>query len=408
MTEISTNLVPEGPDAAPAPRGGRLLVAVLLLSLAGLCVSAVLTRIHFLTHTDPSFHSVCAMSETVNCETVAESAFSVFLGLPVSVWGLFGYAAMALLAAWGLLPGRRAPTWPRGALLCLFTASLAGSGVLAFLSFFRIDALCLFCASLYAANLALFCLGVAIAIRSRRGPFALVVADLKAAVRAPLKILALAAVFGGGVAAAELLVPPYWIHLGWRNLPELPTGVDAEGHHWIGAQKPLVTVLEFSDYQCPHCRRAHKNIRQMAAKYADAVRLVHRHQPLDQACNRAVQHAFHERACEFSIAAECAGDQDKFWAMNDALFSLQDDVPAGDIDLNVVAVEIGLDRSRFLECLKSKKPLPHVERDIAEAARRGVEGTPTYFIGAQPYPGGFPEAILSAAVNGAKERAATR
>jgi protein-disulfide isomerase/uncharacterized membrane protein len=403
MTADSTNLAPNSPAAAPAPRGKALVVAALLLSLVGLGVAAELTDIHYLTHTDPAFHSVCAMSETVNCETVAESAYSVFLGLPISVWGLFAYAAMAVLAAWGLAPRRRSPTWPRGALLCLFAGALVGSGILAFISFFLIDALCLFCLALYIVNAALTGIGVALVLRGGRGPAKLIADDARALLRRPVPVLLFVAAMGGGVAAAELLVPAYWVHLGWRDLPELPTGVDGDGHHWIGAEKPLVTVLEFSDYQCPHCRRAHRNIRQMAAKYADTVRLVHRHQPLDEACNASVQRAFHERACELSFAAECAGEQGKFWAMNDALFSLQDEVPAGEIDLNVVAVEIGLDRSRFMGCLRAKKPLPHIEKDIAEAERRRVVGTPTYFIGAQPYPGGFPESVLSAAVSHARK-----
>lgn len=408
MTGNSENLGGAGDGGEAAPGGRLLLVAVAALCAVGLGVSVELTRIHYLTHTDPGFHSVCAVSETVNCETVAESAFSTLLGLPISVWGLLAYAAMAALALWGLHPRRRAPTWPRGALLVLIAAALAGSCVLAYLSFFRIDAMCLFCMALYAVNAALAGIGVALVVRSRRNPIALVADDLRAAIAKPLEVIALVAVAGAAVTAAELLVPAYWIHLGWRELPELPTGVERDGGHWIGAERPLVTVVEFSDYECPHCRRAHRNIRQMAAKHPDAVRLVHRHQPLDSACNRAVKHAFHERACELSIAAECAGAQGRFWAMNDALFSLQDEVPAAKIDLGRVAVEIGLDRSRFLACLEAKETLPRVREDIAEAERRRVTGTPTFFIGAQPYPGGFPEEILAAAVRGAAGRARER
>jgi protein-disulfide isomerase len=248
----------------------------------------------------------------------------------------------------------------------------------------------------------LFALCTALAVRSRRSPFALVAADLAAAIKRPLPVLLLAAVFGGGVAAAELLVPPYWMHLGWSDLPALPMGVDEEGHNWIGAERPAVIVTEFSDYECPHCRRAHRNIRQMASRYPDAVRLVHRHQPLDDACNKALKKPFHRRACEFSRAVECAGEQERFWAMNDALFSIQDEVRASEVDLDALAVRLGLDRSRFKECLASQAPRRRIAADIADAERRGVEGTPTYFIAAQMFPGGFEESILAAAVKSAK------
>jgi len=386
-----------------APRCKAILVALLALSAIGFGVAVHLTRIHYFTHTDPAYHSMCAVSETVNCETVAESAYSVFLGLPVSCWGLLAYALFASLAILGLSRSRLHPTWPRGALLCLAAAALAGSAVLAFLSFFRIDSMCIFCMILYAVNTALFALSAALAVRSRRSPVALVAADLKAALQRPLQALILVAIFGGAVAAAELLVPPYWIHLGWSDLPDLPRGLDEKGHGWIGAERPHVIVTEFSDYECPHCRRAHRNIRQMAAKFPDAVRLVHRHQPLDDACNGALKKPFHKRACEFSRAAECAGAQGKFWEMNDAIFSIQDEVRASDVELDTLAVRIGLDRSRFNECLVSEAPRRKVAADIADAERRGVTGTPTYFIGAQMFPGGFEESILAAAVKARKK-----
>ena len=72
---------------AEPPRG--LVIAFVLLCLLGLGVSIELSRIHVFVHTDPSYHSVCAMSEGVNCETVAASPYSVFAGLPVAVWELW-------------------------------------------------------------------------------------------------------------------------------------------------------------------------------------------------------------------------------------------------------------------------------------------------------------------------------
>ncbi|MCK9459001.1 MAG: thioredoxin domain-containing protein [Proteobacteria bacterium] len=400
---MTTN--PAEGGGATAPRGKPLLVAMLVLAVIGTGVAAHLTQIHYYTHTDPAYHSVCAVSETVNCETVAESTYSVFLGLPISVWGLFCYALAAALAILGLATRSRLhPAWPRGALFCLAAAALAGSAILAYLSFFRIDSMCIFCMTLYGVNSALFAVATALAVKSGRSPVALVAADLAAALRRPAQALALVAIFGAGVAVAELLVPPYWVHLGWSDLPALPTGVDAEGHHWIGTEKPTVIVTEFSDYECPHCRRAHRNARQMAARYPDAVQLVHRHQPLDQACNPALAKPFHRRACEFARAAECAGEQGEFWAMNDALFSVQDQVRAADVELDRLAVGIGLDRSRFRECLDSEAPRRRIAADVADAKRRHVSGTPTFFIGAQAYPGGFPQEILDAAVEARAKR----
>ena len=76
-------------------------------------------------------------------------------------------------------------------------------------------------------------------------------------------------------------VPSYWKTPGWSDLPTLASGNDERGHHWIGAADPRLTIVEFSDYECPHCRAAHKAIRVLAARHPEQIRLVHRHLPLD-------------------------------------------------------------------------------------------------------------------------------
>jgi protein-disulfide isomerase/uncharacterized membrane protein len=382
-----------------ARTAGRTILAVAVaLCAAGLGLSVELTRIHALTHLDPTFHSLCAVSEQVNCETVAQSPYSVALGLPISVWGLLAYVAMGFLACWGLTSRRLHPLWPRGLLALMFTLSLLVSLVLGAISFTRIDSMCLFCMGSYAVNLALFVLGALLVRRSEASPLALVAADLGALASRPVMAGAFGLCAAVVVAALMLAVPPYWEHPAWRDLPVLPEGVDGVGHHWIGAKSPKVTVVEFSDYECPHCRRAHKEMRLLAARRPDDVRLVHRHFPLDRACNPQVKRKFHERACEFARAAECAGEQDRFWAMNDALFSLQEGGRAEDLDPELVAVQLGLDRSAFVDCMSGAKARARVDADVAEAAKRGVAGTPTYFVGEQAYPGGIPLSVLEDAI----------
>lgn len=386
------------PSKTARPQGRTLLTVAAALCMAGLGISAELTRIHVLTHTDPTFHSLCAVSEEVNCETVAQSPYSVVLGLPISVWGLLAYAAMGFLAVSSLFERRPHSLWPRGLLAALFALALLASLVLGTLSFTRIDSMCLFCMGSYAVNLALFALGAILVRRSGTGLLSLLAADLKAMAARPVLAGAFGLSAAAVVVALELAVPAYWTHPAWQDLPALPDGVDDNGHHWIGARSPKVTVVEFSDYECPHCRRAHKAMRFLAASRPDDVRLVHRHFPLDLACNPQVKRKFHERACEFARAAECAAEQDRFWAMNDALFSLQESAKAEDLDPELIAVQLGLDRSAFVDCMAGTKARARVEADIAEAMKRGVEGTPTYFVGNHEYPGGVPTSVIEDAI----------
>jgi protein-disulfide isomerase len=190
-------------------------------------------------------------------------------------------------------------------------------------------------------------------------------------------------------------VEPYWQHGGWKDLPTLPEGVDSKGLHWKGATQPLITIVEYSDYQCPYCRRAHRDTRILAGKFPNEIRLVHRHFPLDNACNTKMKRAFHEFACKFSRASACAADQDKFWEMNDALFSIQDTTKAADVNVETIAVELGLDRSKFLSCMSEKEVPGTILRDIAEGARLQIGGTPTYFINGQSFEGGVSEEVIA-------------
>jgi predicted DsbA family dithiol-disulfide isomerase len=280
--------------------------------------------------------------------------------------------------------------------------SLFASVLLAFISFTRIDSICVFCMTLYAINLALFALVVFQTVKTGSNPLAALRADLKAVFSRLLLFGGLTTAAMGTAAAFVIWFPPYWHQPGWSELPNLSTGIDSRGRNWIGAQDPVLVVEEFSDYQCPHCRRAHKYARMLTAKYADSVRLVHRHLPLDSTCNPSVLKQFHERACEFSKAAECAAEQGAFWKMNDAIFSMQDKMKTSDIDIGQIAAQLGLDRSSLEKCMEKSEVLIRVQKDIRDARQRRVAGTPTFFIGSQAYQGSIPEKALKRAVEKAR------
>jgi protein-disulfide isomerase/uncharacterized membrane protein len=387
------------PEASPqglAPGAPRrsLMILFVLISLVGLAMAIQLTRIHVFVHTDPSHHSVCAVSEGVNCETVAVSPYSVFAGLPVSVWGIVGYAAMGGLALWFLNNRRLHPTWPLGLLLVLTACSMIISCVLAFISATRINSLCLFCMGCYAVDTALLIVGILAWRQTRARAWGLVLSDVRALVARPivLAVLALVGIVTLGVLMA--CVPSYWRAPGWSDLPALASGTDDGGHHWIGARNPKITIVEFSDYECPHCRAAHKAMRLLAAKHAGQIRLVHRHLPLDMACHPGLSRPFHARACLFAEAAECADLQGHFWEMNDALFSIQEAVKTKDVDLVDLAVRLGLNRADFKRCLESHATAERIQADCKESMSRKLTGTPSFVVGDRVFLGRIPEAEL--------------
>jgi uncharacterized membrane protein/predicted DsbA family dithiol-disulfide isomerase len=387
--------MPQGqPPPAAAQVGRGLGLIAVGLCVVGLVVAGELTRIHVFVHTDPDYHSVCAVSEGVNCETVASSPFSVFAGLPVSVWGLLGYLVMGVLAAWASGRRRPHPAWPWGILSTLAGFSVLVSIVLAWIAATRIDSLCLFCMGSYAISAALLGVSLVALRRSRSSLVRLVLLDAKALRARPGLAAAGLVLLLGIVAALMVSVPVYWKAPGWSELPRLETGTDAEGHHWIGAREPGLTIVEFSDYECPHCREAHKQVRALAARYPERVRLVHRHLPLDQACHPALRRPFHRHACRFAEAAECAGLQGRFWEMNDALFSVQEKVAPDAVEPVELAVRLGLDRSEFVRCLEAHATRERVRLDVQEAVARGLRGTPSFLVGEQLFLGRISEPQL--------------
>jgi protein-disulfide isomerase len=144
-----------------------------------------------------------------------------------------------------------------------------------------------------------------------------------------------------------------------------------------------ITVVEFSDFQCPFCARSRPTVARVRETYGDQVRWAFRHFPLD----------FHSQARKAGEAGACAAEQGRFWQMHDAMFAnpakLQ--VP----DLKATAKSLGLDSEAFDRCLDSGKYADRVERDVEAGARSGVSGTPAFFINGRPLVGAQPfEAFL--------------
>ena len=144
--------------------------AMLILSLAGLLISMILARLHFEVNTQAGFHSFCGHGSTFNCDDVARSHYSILLGVPTALWGVFGYLLAAVVAHAGL----RAWRTPLTAACCLllFTGFAALSASLGAISAFRLHALCILCASTYGINLLLFVLAGPFLLATRYSPFA--------------------------------------------------------------------------------------------------------------------------------------------------------------------------------------------------------------------------------------------
>ena len=375
-------------------RGWR--IAFLVLCTVGACFSADLLRLHANVHTNPDYHSYCAMSERVNCDTVALSDFSVFLGLPLSLWGLLGYIFMGALAVWGLRGHPRNPSWPLGLAfgLALFTSLL---GIALFLvSHLIVESVCVVCGGTYLLN---FGLAFVAFMALRRGgwgfPGALA-RDLRTVSTAPGPFTFLVVVFTAALIAAWILVPPYWRVETATGPGGLPVGTTPGGHPWIGATEPVLVITEYSDYQCPHCQRGHDDVRKLIESHPDRVRIVHRQYPLDQQCNSALPRPFHPYACRYALLSHCAHEQGRFWEANDYLFA--NGRRRFPITQEELARSLDLDPDALRDCFEGDEAGQAVQQDLEAGRELGIRGTPTFVVHGETYPGRIPPEIIDAAL----------
>ncbi|MFH1112186.1 MAG: DsbA family protein [Patescibacteria group bacterium] len=140
-----------------------------------------------------------------------------------------------------------------------------------------------------------------------------------------------------------------------------------------------VTIVEFSDFQCPYCREAAPIIKQVLKQYPEAVRFIFRDFPII---------SIHSEAVPSAVAANCAMEQGKFWEYHDALFSQQEAL-GPDLYLTL-ARSFALDEGKFKNCLNSPLIIDEIENDFEAGLAAGVGGTPTFFVNGQIVEGSLP------------------
>ncbi len=161
--------------------------------------------------------------------------------------------------------------------------------------------------------------------------------------------------------------------------------VAADGPSKGPADAPI-TIVEFSDYQCPFCRRAEPIVDEVMKRHPEQVRVVFRHFPLDQ---------IHPRARPAAEAAACAEEQGKFWEFHEKLFG-----GGGfeESDLTAYAAAVGLDADKFKACVTERRFQAKVEADVAAGREAGVSGTPAFFVNGIMFSGAKPVEEFSAII----------
>jgi protein-disulfide isomerase/uncharacterized membrane protein len=349
----------------------------------------------------------CTESATVSCAEVNTSAWSEVLGVPLATWAVATYltfAALVILA----LRGRRAA----GHLLVFGGGAVSALSILLlYVSISQIGFVCSWCLRLYLVNAATLALAW-IAVGFGRPDRATVLRAAAIFVRTALLVIGAQRFYrhhllGDAPVLADTPTGPATVeHDPASPVPPRTFEVTSEGGKsgslviaagdaWKGNPRAKVTLVEFADFQCGHCRNVSTALSSVFEKYGDRVLFVFKHYPLDPMCNPGVVNLKHILGCPAARAGVCAREQGKFWAFHDLVYANQSELSLE--NLRVHAEHAGVDLARFVACVEDPRSLDAVRSNGELGKALNLHGTPRIFIGGALYSGGrAPEAIARA------------
>jgi uncharacterized membrane protein len=321
-----------------------------IVAARGLALAVWLEVVHYRAYTAPLASTFCSVGENLDCQSVALSRYSMFLGVPMPIWGIAGFLSL-------LIAARQRSRW----LLPLSAVAALASVVLLGISLFSIGSLCLLCEGVHLLSVVLLVL----AWKARKTE------------QVPLGDRdTLLSTFGpslGLVLGVMFFQQPYWGAFGWKGDVPFPHGKTAEGYPWIGAENPKLVLHEFTDYACPHCKVASSQTLKSVAANPKDLRIVRRQYPR-MACPKG-----DNTACHLVRLAYCAEEQGKFWKADRWLFE-----HAGgrhEVDPGAAARDIEIDEAKLRACMVRDDIYQRAEEESRAARKKRVAGTPYYIVG---------------------------
>lgn len=362
-----------------------------LLAAAGVYISELLVQVHLDAHFSGAGDTgVCAAGEGFSCADAANSTYAEIGGLPIAAIGMAFYVAVFVMAAVARFrpasTENEAGKEGRPALADTFllggTAAVGYSIFLAIVSATDIGKLCPLCMGLYGVNLGLFLVALfthpdrfgGLARMFKAPTTGMFWATVGVLVVSTLAVQALYASRAQAAHDARQADSKERADLRKPQRFEVELG-DAPMR---GPADAPIVVVEFSDFQCPHCRRLADGLKDATARMPGKVRYYFKHFPMDSSCNPAVGGSMHQDACRAAVAMVCAQRAGRGWEMHDVMFQNQ-----GALDrasLSKYAAQIGIDVEAFGVCLDDPEALAVVRRDIEQGRALGVKGTPMWFL----------------------------
>ncbi len=378
----------------------RILLTI--VAIIGLLTSVKLTAIFYQSNYNPyAMNSFCSISDFIDCDGVAKTAHAVFFGIPLAIWGLFLYSFILFMTYVDKLKNIKYLKFLevfKNQTSYIFAIGLLAffiSMTLAFISIYEIKKICILCFFTYILNLII---AIIAAYKTKKidDLFSDCFKDFISAIKIKPYAIAFSAVVLAFISFLvftnkSLIFAPHMKRINELNeVRKLKINPYRASGNILGDKNGKVIVYLYSDFQCPACSMFNVIIHK-AAKNLKNVKIIHKNFPLDNECNKDMKFQMHPGSCLLAKYAIAAGYQNKYWDMNDILFTKK---PKNEIEILEYAKNYGLDVDKLKKDVMSDAVANQLKTEMELAKSLKLNATPALQIGVKIIPGVTPYSEL--------------
>jgi protein-disulfide isomerase/uncharacterized membrane protein len=386
---------------------------ILILSLTGFALTVKLAMIYYVAnYVQYALPSFCTISELIDCDGVAKTTLAQFWGIPLAYWGMLFYLTVIFLTIVDKLKNVKFLKFlevfknPSSYITFLGTLAFVISMVLAGLSIFRIQKICLLCIATYFIDLLIALISSSCSLKNIIYSYKETYIDFIDGAKKYTKTFIVLVL----LATSFLL----YSRLTYSFVPHVKRVKELQRYHkmkfnpyrvsgnTLGEENANVVVELYSDYVCPLCY-VHNIMLHKAVKEFSNVRIIHHNYPFDKECNPYIGFSMHPNACFMAKGAIAARKQGNYWEMASLLYENQ---PKNIDDLKELAKRLNFDEKKFLEDFNSKATYSELEEEVQHADSLDIDSTPTMYVNGDKVVGVMPYKELEEVLikHGAKRR----
>ncbi len=375
-------------------------IAVLIVAILGMITTIKLCFIYFESNFNPyALPSFCNINDVIDCDGVAKTTFSQFLGVPLACWGLFFYSFVIILLFSDKLKNIKGLKFfevfknPLSYICILGYLAFIISMILASISTFVINKICVLCVFTYLLNLVIG-LFASTNDKSSKYDFLICWQDFKDAIKVKkylymfIGVMFIASIFLAYTTFSYVFTPQVKRQADIKKYVKMNKDNPFKAFgNVLGDKNATLKVYLYTDYECPICQ-THNILVHRAVSELDNLEVIHKNYPLDMSCNPVVKQPFHQNSCMLARFALAAKKQNRFWEVNTEFFEKQ---PKTKQDVIVLADEMGIDTDKLLIDEASEDVKKELDEDINAGQNLNISGTPAMvingkiYIGLKPY-----------------------